>query len=77
MTATASTPLPLDLVIMAAGKGTRMKSRLPKVLHQLAGRALLHHVIDTAAQLAARSRARSWSAIPSPTSKRRARRVRP
>jgi hypothetical protein len=31
---------PLDVVIMAAGKGTRMKSRLPKVLHRLAGRAL-------------------------------------
>ena len=46
---------PVDVVIMAAGKGTRMKSRLPKVLHKLAGRALLHHVIDTAAQLQARS----------------------
>ena len=39
---------------MAAGKGTRMKSRLPKVLHRLAGRALLHHVLDTAAGLKAR-----------------------
>ena len=39
---------------MAAGKGTRMKSRLPKVLHLLAGRALVQHVIDTAAQLSAR-----------------------
>ena len=29
----------IDVVIMAAGKGTRMKSRLPKVLHRLAGRA--------------------------------------
>ncbi|MEO6625757.1 MAG: NTP transferase domain-containing protein, partial [Burkholderiaceae bacterium] len=44
----------LDVVIMAAGKGTRMKSKLPKVLHRLAGRALLHHVIDTAAGLDAR-----------------------
>ena len=42
----------LDLVIMAAGKGTRMKSARPKVLHQLAGRSLLQHVLDTAAQLA-------------------------
>ena len=40
---------------MAAGKGTRMKSKLPKVLHRLAGLALLHHVIATAAGLGARS----------------------
>jgi len=39
---------------MAAGKGTRMKSRLPKVLHRLGGRALLTHVIDCAARLSAR-----------------------
>ena len=39
---------------MAAGKGTRMKSKLPKVLHLLAGRALLQHVVDTAAALSAR-----------------------
>ena len=45
---------PLDVVIMAAGKGTRMKSTLPKVLHRLGGRALLAHVIDCAAQLSAR-----------------------
>jgi bifunctional UDP-N-acetylglucosamine pyrophosphorylase/glucosamine-1-phosphate N-acetyltransferase len=44
----------VDVVIMAAGKGTRMKSRLPKVLHRLAGRALLQHVVDTAAVLDAR-----------------------
>ena len=43
----------LDIVIMAAGKGTRMKSALPKVLHKLAGRSLLQHVLDTAAQLQA------------------------
>ena len=41
----------LDIVIMAAGKGTRMKSRHPKVLHQLAGRSLLSHVLGTTAQL--------------------------
>jgi bifunctional N-acetylglucosamine-1-phosphate-uridyltransferase/glucosamine-1-phosphate-acetyltransferase GlmU-like protein len=46
---------PLDIVVMAAGKGTRMKSRHPKVLQKLAGRALLQHVLDTAAQLKARS----------------------
>jgi bifunctional UDP-N-acetylglucosamine pyrophosphorylase / glucosamine-1-phosphate N-acetyltransferase len=44
----------VDVVIMAAGKGTRMKSRLPKVLHRLAGRALIDHVIDCAAGLQAR-----------------------
>lgn len=44
----------VDVVIMAAGKGTRMKSKLPKVLHLLAGRALLQHVVDTAAELSAR-----------------------
>ena len=46
---------PLDILIMAAGKGTRMKSRLPKVLQRLAGRPLLHHVLDQAAHLQARS----------------------
>ena len=51
----ATAPRPaLDVVIMAAGKGTRMKSKLPKVLHQIAGRALLQHVVDTAAELNAR-----------------------
>jgi len=38
---------------MAAGKGTRMKSDLPKVLHRLAGRPLLQHVLDACAGLAA------------------------
>jgi len=44
----------IDIVIMAAGKGTRMKSRVPKVLHRLAGRPLLQHVLDCAARLEAR-----------------------
>ena len=44
----------LNVVIMAAGKGTRMKSSLPKVLHPLAGKALVQHVIDTAQTLNAR-----------------------
>jgi len=43
----------LNVVIMAAGKGTRMKSVLPKVLHKLAGKSLLQHVLDAAAQLSA------------------------
>ncbi|MEO7242611.1 MAG: bifunctional UDP-N-acetylglucosamine diphosphorylase/glucosamine-1-phosphate N-acetyltransferase GlmU [Variovorax sp.] len=42
---------PLDIVVMAAGQGTRMKSRLPKVLHRLAGRSLLSRVLDTAIRL--------------------------
>jgi bifunctional UDP-N-acetylglucosamine pyrophosphorylase / glucosamine-1-phosphate N-acetyltransferase len=43
----------LNVVIMAAGKGTRMKSALPKVLHRLAGRPLLGHVLNAAAQVGA------------------------
>ncbi|MEO7401653.1 MAG: NTP transferase domain-containing protein, partial [Polaromonas sp.] len=46
--------IPVDVVIMAAGKGTRMKSTLPKVLHRLGGRALLAHVVGCAAGLYAR-----------------------
>ena len=41
----------LDIVILAAGQGTRMRSALPKVLHPVAGKAMLGHVIDTARQL--------------------------
>ncbi len=46
----------LDIVIMAAGKGTRMKSERPKVLHPLAGRSLLAHVLHTAMEVAAEGR---------------------
>lgn len=42
---------PLSVVILAAGKGTRMRSVLPKVLHPLAGIPLLQHVVETASQL--------------------------
>ena len=46
----------LNIVIMAAGKGTRMKSARPKVLHRLGGTSLLQHVLNTCAELqAARS----------------------
>ncbi|WP_110673749.1 bifunctional UDP-N-acetylglucosamine diphosphorylase/glucosamine-1-phosphate N-acetyltransferase GlmU [Salinicola sp. RZ23] len=41
----------LDVVILAAGQGTRMRSKTPKVLHRLAGRPLVQHVVDTAAGL--------------------------
>jgi bifunctional UDP-N-acetylglucosamine pyrophosphorylase/glucosamine-1-phosphate N-acetyltransferase len=41
----------LEVIILAAGQGTRMKSSLPKVLHPLAGRPLLEHVIVTALSL--------------------------
>lgn len=38
----------LEIVILAAGQGTRMRSALPKVLHPVAGKPMLAHVIDTA-----------------------------
>ena len=41
----------LHVVVLAAGKGTRMKSALPKVLHQASGLALIEHVIRTAQAL--------------------------
>jgi len=41
----------VDAVILAAGQGTRMRSSLPKVLHPLAGKPLVCHVLDTAASL--------------------------
>src|SRR4029453_1118176 len=47
-----SSPSPLALIVLAAGKGTRMHSSLAKVLHPLAGRALLTHFLDVATSLA-------------------------
>ena len=41
----------LEVIILAAGKGTRMHSKLPKVLHKVAGKPMLNHVIDCAKQL--------------------------
>ncbi|MFA4895607.1 MULTISPECIES: bifunctional UDP-N-acetylglucosamine diphosphorylase/glucosamine-1-phosphate N-acetyltransferase GlmU [Microbacterium] len=41
----------LAIIVLAAGQGTRMKSRLPKVLHRISGRPLVGHVLTTAAAL--------------------------
>ncbi len=45
--------LSLNIAILAAGQGTRMRSERPKVLHRLAGRPMLSHVVDTARSLGA------------------------
>lgn len=47
---------PVNIVILAAGLGTRMKSRQAKVLHRAGGKALVGHVIDTALELTAPER---------------------
>ncbi|MGF2950525.1 bifunctional UDP-N-acetylglucosamine diphosphorylase/glucosamine-1-phosphate N-acetyltransferase GlmU [Microbacterium alcoholitolerans] len=44
---------PLAIIVLAAGQGTRMKSRLPKVLHEIGGRPLVGHVLTTAHALGA------------------------
>ncbi|MCP4470945.1 MAG: UDP-N-acetylglucosamine diphosphorylase/glucosamine-1-phosphate N-acetyltransferase [Gammaproteobacteria bacterium] len=43
--------MPLTVVILAAGQGTRMKSVRPKVIHELAGKTILHHVVETSLKL--------------------------
>ncbi|HYL25133.1 MAG TPA: NTP transferase domain-containing protein, partial [Burkholderiales bacterium] len=47
--------MPLDVIVLAAGQGKRMRSALPKVLHSLGGRPLLAYVLDTARVLGARN----------------------
>jgi bifunctional UDP-N-acetylglucosamine pyrophosphorylase / glucosamine-1-phosphate N-acetyltransferase len=44
-------PAHVAIAILAAGKGTRLKSQLPKVLHEVGGKTLLAHVIDTAKRI--------------------------
>lgn len=48
-------PLPLEVIILAAGKGTRMRSKLPKVLHPIGGHPMVSHVLMRARELDARS----------------------
>jgi len=43
--------MPLEVIVLAAGQGKRMRSDLPKVLHPIGGRALLGHVLDAARAL--------------------------
>ena len=43
--------MPLDVIVLAAGQGKRMRSELPKVLHPIGGRPLLAHVLDAARAL--------------------------
>ena len=42
---------PLTICILAAGKGNRMKSAIPKVLHEINGKPMIHHVLNTAKKL--------------------------
>jgi bifunctional UDP-N-acetylglucosamine pyrophosphorylase / glucosamine-1-phosphate N-acetyltransferase len=46
-----SEPRPVAVVVLAAGEGTRMKSRIPKVLHPLCGRSMLGHVLAAVGEL--------------------------
>lgn len=52
---TAATTTVIHTVILAAGKGTRMKSALPKVLHPIGGKPMLGHVLDAVANIGAQT----------------------
>jgi bifunctional UDP-N-acetylglucosamine pyrophosphorylase/glucosamine-1-phosphate N-acetyltransferase len=51
---TAASPTPLAAIVLAAGQGTRMKSGLPKVLHAVAGRPMISHVLDRLSEIGCR-----------------------
>lgn len=48
---TTTAPEPMAVIILAAGKGTRMRSELPKVMHKIAGESMISHVLHTASSL--------------------------
>src|SRR5579862_6127299 len=50
-TCRVSEPRPVAVIVLAAGEGTRMKSRIPKVLHPLCGRSMLGHVLAAVREL--------------------------
>src|SRR5581483_5249076 len=50
-TCRVSEPRPVAVIVLAAGEGTRMKSRIPKVLHPLCGRSMLGHALAAAGEL--------------------------
>jgi bifunctional UDP-N-acetylglucosamine pyrophosphorylase / glucosamine-1-phosphate N-acetyltransferase len=50
-TCRVSEPRPVAVIVLAAGEGTRMKSRIPKVLHSLCGRSMLGHALAAASEL--------------------------
>src|ERR1700686_2188800 len=50
-TCRVSEPRPVAVIVLAAGEGTRMKSRIPKVLHALCGRSMLGHALAAASEL--------------------------
>ena len=61
-------PDPLTVIVLAAGKGTRMRSERPKVLHPLAGRTLIEHVLTHGGGAGAGARrrgpgARTWTTV--------------
>jgi bifunctional UDP-N-acetylglucosamine pyrophosphorylase/glucosamine-1-phosphate N-acetyltransferase len=59
----------LNIVILAAGMGKRMQSDLPKVLHPIAGKSMLAHVLDSARELEPEKLWSWWGMAPSAFSK--------